>query len=128
MKKLAAICLLFLSCFAGAQTSLSPLTVEKIMRDPSWMGNSPSSPFWSNDGKKLYFLWNPDKAPADSLYYITLTDKQPVKVSVAEKVALNSTGNYIYNQARTAFLYSKNGDIFFTDVKTGRVLQLPQKF
>ena len=126
MKKTGLICFLFLAYVAGAQTGLSPLTVEKIMRDPRWMGSSPSSPSWSNDGKRIYFMWNPDKSPADSLYYITLTDKQPVKASVKEKTEYNSTGNYIYNQARTAYLFTKNGDIFYTDVKSGRVRQITQ--
>ena len=126
MKKLAVFYLLLFSYFAGAQTGLSPLTVEKIMRDPRWMGSSPSSPSWSNDGKRLYFMWNPDQAAADSLYYITLTDKKPVKASVKEKMEYNATGNFIYNQARTAYLFSKSGDIYYTDAKTGRVRQLTQ--
>lgn len=126
MKKWVFCFSLLYSLVTGAQSSLAPLTVEKIMRDPVWMGNSPSSPFWSNDGKKLYFMWNPDKSPADSLYAITLSDKKPVKVSVAEKMELNATGNYIYNQARTAYLYVKKGDIFYTDVKSGRVKQITQ--
>lgn len=126
MKKTGLICFLFLANVAGAQTGLSPLTVEKIMRDPRWMGSSPSSPSWSNDGKRIYFMWNPDKSPADSLYYITLTDRQPVKASVKEKTEYNSTGNYIYNQARTAYLFTKNGDIFYTDIKSGRVRQITQ--
>lgn len=126
MKILALGFFLFVTILSGAQQTLSPLTVEKIMRDPIWMGSSPSSPFWSNDGKKLYFMWNPDKAPADSLYAITLADKKPVKVSVNEKMELNATGNHIYNQSRTAFLYVKNGDIYFTDVKSGKVKQITQ--
>ena len=115
MKKTGLICFLFLVYVAGAQTGFSPLTVEKIMRDPRWMGSSPSSPSWSNDGKRIYFMWNPDKSPADSLYYITLTDKQPVKASVKEKTEYNSTGNYIYNQARTAYLLAKT-EIFFIPI------------
>lgn len=126
MKKLGVICFLFMVYVAGAQTGLSPLTVEKIMRDPRWMGSSPSSPSWSNDGKRLFFMWNPDKAPADSLYYISLTDKKPVKASVKEKTEYNSTGNFIYNQARSAYLYVKNGDIFYTEIKSGRVRQITQ--
>lgn len=126
MKKLAAFCLLILSLYAGAQTSLAPLTVEKIMRDPQWIGSSPGNPFWSNDGKKLYFSWNPDKAPADSLYYITLTERKPVKASVQEKADYNATGLYVYNKARTSYLFSKNGDIYLADLKSGRVKQITQ--
>ena len=71
--------ILLTACFtAGAQ---SKLTVEKIMRDPKWMGTSPSNLQWSNDGQSLYFNWNPGQAPNDSLYFITLNNKTPQKAS-----------------------------------------------
>ena len=56
------------------QQKLDKLTVEKIMRDPNWIGTSPSNIQWSDDGKSIYFNWNPENALADSLYYITLTN------------------------------------------------------
>lgn len=112
------------TCAATAQ--LQPLTVEKIMRDPKWMGTSPSSLQWSNDGSNLYFRWNPDKAPADSLYYITPVNHAPVKAILQQVQALNSTGAWVYNQNRSAYVYSKDGDIFYTEVKTGKTKHIMQ--
>ncbi|MBI3139314.1 MAG: S9 family peptidase [Sphingobacteriales bacterium] len=126
MKPYAVLYLLLFPLLGNTQVSSGPLTVEKIMRDPKWMGSSPSSPFWSQDGKRLYFMWNPDKAPADSLYYISLNDRKPVKATPLQKQELNATGNYIYNLARTAYLYTRNGDIFYADSKTGRTRQITQ--
>lgn len=111
---------------AFPQAKLDKLSVEKIMRDSKWIGTSPSSPFWSNDGQLLYFMWNPDKAPADSLYYISVLNRIPVKASVEQKQALNAQGNFIYNQARTAYLYSRNGDIYYVDVKSGKTKRITQ--
>jgi hypothetical protein len=76
-----AILLLFISLNSISQNN-SPLTVEKIMRDPKWIGTSPSGINWSNDGSVLYFQWNPSKGPADSLHFITLTNKVPVKATI----------------------------------------------
>src|SRR5450756_1561106 len=56
-----------------------PLTVEKIMQDPKWIGTSPSAPYWSRDGKYLFFNWNPDRALSDSAYYITPENRHPQK-------------------------------------------------
>jgi Tol biopolymer transport system component len=106
--------------------SLTPLTVEKIMRDPKWMGTSPSGIQWSSDGEKLFFNWNPDKAPADSLYYITLTNRNPVKASALEKKSLEVQAGYVYNEARTAYLFVKEGDVFYTDIKTGKTKRIIQ--
>lgn len=118
--------LLLISVIVFSQPGLDKLTVEKIMRDPKWMGAQPSSPFWSHDGQLLYFMWNPDNAPSDSLYYISVINKVPVKATVAQKQTLITTGNYVYNLARTLFLFTRNGDIYFTDAKNGKTKQITQ--
>lgn len=117
MKK--ALVLLVLAVSAQAQT-LAPLTVEKIMRDPRWIGVAPSNPYWSEDGKQLYFSWNPDKNPGDSLYSISLTDRTPKRVNSAVRRALPSRGGS-YNRTFTRKVYEKNGDIFILEIATGRV-------
>jgi dipeptidyl aminopeptidase/acylaminoacyl peptidase len=111
------ILLIFCVAEASAQNPLGKLTVEKIMRDPKWIGSSPSNPAWSADGKTLFFSWNPDDAPADSLYYITRENKIPVKATPAQKQLLVPAGSLVYNKQRTAYTYVKDGDIFYTTLK-----------
>ncbi len=109
-----------------AQTNLGNLTVEKIMRDPKWIGTSPSSLQWSADGKALYFNWNPEKATSDSLYAIALTAHQPVKLTPEQKRDLLTNNALTYNTSRTAYVYGKQGDIFYTDVKTGKTKRITE--
>ena len=125
---LRPILLLFItfSVQSFSQQNLDKLTVEKIMRDPKWMGTSPSNVQWSQDGQYLYFRWNPDNAPADSLYYISLTNKTPVKAGTQETQNYNATGNFVYNQARTAYTFSKDGDVFYTDIKANKNRRITQ--
>ena len=125
LKRYVTLLLLFASANLFAQ-KLDKLTVEKIMRDPKWMGSSPSGTFWSNDGTTLYFLWNPDKEPSDSLWYITTTNKTPVKATAAQKQAISSESNYNYNEARTAYVFAKDGDVIYKDVKTGKTKRITQ--
>lgn len=125
-KKLLSVLLFTLPFLSFSQSSLSPLTVNKIMRDPIWMGSSPSNLQWTNDGQNLFFSWNPDKAPADSTYTISWTNKTPAKASYAQISNNNNTSNYIYNDTRTAYLFSKDGDIFLTDVKTNKTKRITQ--
>ena len=99
------------------------------MRDPKWMGTSPANLAWRS-GQILYFNWNPDNAPSDSTYFITLTNHTPVKASVLQKQNALTQGNVTWNAARTAYVYSKDGDIFLTDSKTGttkRILQTTER-
>ncbi|GAB3233589.1 prolyl oligopeptidase family serine peptidase [Hymenobacter seoulensis] len=100
---------------------LAPLTVEKIMRDPAqWLGNSPSNISWSEDGKAIYFSWNPEKARRDSLYTVAPNGGKPRKVSLREQLSL-PTSNGEYDQRYTRKVYERDGDIYLLDLKTQRV-------
>ncbi|UCC44383.1 MAG: hypothetical protein JSU65_00175, partial [Candidatus Zixiibacteriota bacterium] len=46
----------------AAHAGKPELTVEKIMRDPKWIGESPDWISWSEDSKSIYFWWNPENA------------------------------------------------------------------
>ncbi|SNC75783.1 Dipeptidyl aminopeptidase/acylaminoacyl peptidase [Hymenobacter gelipurpurascens] len=104
---------------ANAQ-QLVPLTVEKIMRDPAqWLGNSPTNIYWAEDGKRIYFNWNPEKARRDSLYSISPSGGTARKVSIRDQQNLPAaTGEY--DQAYTRKVYEKDGDIYLLDLKTQR--------
>lgn len=125
MLKFIAYFFLFIPAICiGQQTNNSSLTIEHIMSDPKWIGTSPSNPYWGADGQTLYFNWNPDKSPSDSLYFITMRNKTPQKASVAQKQDVLRAGSLNYNKKRSAFVYSQNGDIFYQDVKSGITRQI----
>ncbi|HMJ69578.1 MAG TPA: prolyl oligopeptidase family serine peptidase [Cyclobacteriaceae bacterium] len=120
MKKSLFLVLISFSAYAQ---QLAPLTVEKIMRDPKWIGVSPGNVFWSEDSKQVYFNWNPEKNEGDSLYTATIASKTPQKINPASRRALPSV-NGEYNKTRTRKLYEKNGDIFLLDVTSGKLTAL----
>ncbi|AEV96731.1 peptidase S9 [Niastella koreensis] len=98
---------------------LSPLTVEKIMRDPKWMGTSPSNLQWTADGKYLLFNWNPEKAAADSLYYITPAVTAPQKTTGAFRNTAIADVQVRYNAQRDQYVYAYENDIYLINIKTG---------
>jgi dipeptidyl aminopeptidase/acylaminoacyl peptidase len=116
--------LLSIAIKTNAQNPLGKLTVEKIMRDPKWIGTSPSNLSWSADGKTLYFSWNPENAPADSLYYVTASNKTPVKATVTQRQQLLAANNLVYNKKRTAYTYVKEADVFYTELKPARTRRI----
>ncbi len=75
MKKFLLLILL-LPFLSNAQ-----LTVNQIMRDPKWIGTSPSQIFWSYDNTEINFKWNPKKNTSDSAYSYQLADSKIEKVS-----------------------------------------------
>lgn len=117
MKKiLLPFACLFLASFAHAQT----LTVEKIMRDPKWIGSSPDNLSWGVDSKTVYFNWNPEKAMADSLYSITLAKQTPVKTKSTDRLLIAARGYGQYNKARTQLVYTYYGDVYLQDIASGK--------
>ncbi|WP_430895984.1 MULTISPECIES: alpha/beta fold hydrolase [unclassified Paraflavitalea] len=103
---------------------LGPLSVEKIMKNPQWMGTQPSAPEWSNDSKTLYFNWNPTSGPADSVYFISTTNLSPSQLSGKEVFEKNQISRITYNAARTAMVYQKNGDVVYEEIKTGKKIYI----
>jgi len=127
MRKIFIQLLLLVVVIAGhSQEVLTTLTVDKIMRDPKWIGSSPSNPFWSLDGKYLFFNWNPDKSNDDSLYYITPTDNIPKKADYELRQNSVPPQTIRYNSRRNAYVYAKNGDIFYTELKTAKTKTIIQ--
>ena len=58
-KLFAFVFLLFSLTICLAQQKLDKLTVEKIMRDPKWIGTSPSNVYWSADGNSFILIGTP---------------------------------------------------------------------
>jgi hypothetical protein len=84
MKKLFTPILLLV--FAGASgTKTGNADIEKIMRDPKWMGVSPSNIRWSDDSRNIYFNWNPKSEERDGLFSITPTNLKPREVTTDEQ-------------------------------------------
>ncbi|PRY10682.1 dipeptidyl aminopeptidase/acylaminoacyl peptidase [Pontibacter ummariensis] len=124
-RKAVALAAYLLLCGGAlqAQEGKMELSVEKIMRDPKWIGTSPSNVFWSEDGKKIYFNWNPEGNREDSLYSVSADGKNIRKVSAQERRNLPSPWGD-YNRAETKKVYEKNGDIFLYDIKSGTARQI----
>ena len=122
MKKILII-LLLSGCGSVFAQSLAPLSIEKIMRDPKWIGVAPSNIRWSDDSKRIYFNWNPENADRDQLFAITPTDIKPAKVSLDERKAMvPEFGDW--NKKHTLKVFEKNGDIFLSDLAKGKITQL----
>jgi dipeptidyl aminopeptidase/acylaminoacyl peptidase len=126
MRKSIIFFSLLIAVRCTAQNQLGKLTVEKIMRDPKWIGTSPANVSWSFDSKYIYFNWNPEKAITDSLYYITKENLVPQKTNYQLRQSILRNRDITYNSNHTAYVYDKDGDIFMGDIKTGKERRITQ--
>ncbi len=110
MKKIIYLLL----AFAGS-VQAQELKLEDIMKGHEFVGNLPSDHFWSWDSKRVYFSWNPENNPGNSLYYWERGMKSPAKVADNELQA--SYLNDPRQQGRKTRFYTKNGALFAFDTQ-----------
>lgn len=114
--------LLVTSFVAGAQS----LTVEKIMKDPKWIGVSPSNVSWSNDSKSIFFNWNPQNNISDSSYTYSIGGTEPQKAGFYDAQRMSALTNGIYNTNNTQMVYTYRGDLYLVDIKTNKTTRITQ--
>lgn len=80
------------------------------MQDPDWMGTFPSSVRWGIHGDNIYFNYNPEKNPTDSLYRISLNNsKEILKVTAKEEQELIPS-NGDFNDSRSQKIFTEDGN------------------
>lgn len=96
------------------------------MQDPKWMGTFPSNIKWNQSSTAIYFDYNRDDDPADSLYLITLAHPKKIeKVSWTEEKSTNfATGSF--NKAKTKKVITKANTLILVDNKSGMETELLQ--
>ncbi|MGB3776340.1 MAG: DPP IV N-terminal domain-containing protein, partial [Leeuwenhoekiella sp.] len=116
--------LLFTGATQIALSQTSTLSVEKIMQDPQWMGTFPSDVQWGPQSETVYFDYNPEKHPADSLYKISVNNQGNIeKVSLREK--RNRISSYgTFNPDKSKKLFTEDGALYIYDVKNNSKKQL----
>lgn len=118
--------LFLVSVWLLQSTAYAQLTVEKIMRDPKWIGSSPSGISWTADSKAIQFSWNPDKAIDDSFYVYALNSTSPSKLKYNEAMRNIAMNNAVYNNLNTLRVFAYKGDLFLVEVKTGQTKAITQ--
>ncbi len=99
------------------------LTIPLIMQGERFIGSLPDGQRWSEDSKSIYFRWNPEFADDDSLYVVSIKGGKPQKVPLEKQLSLPASRG-AYNKKKTAKVYSKNGDIFLLNIKSGSITQI----
>src|SRR5215217_6295534 len=124
----AGLCLLLaVPAIAAPASETSELTLEQIMADPDWIGNPPEDPYWSDDGRSIYYErqregigeQKKDLFRVDVSRGATGAIGEAVRIDPAERGREDAPGER--NRQRTRKVYAWEGDIFVKDLKTGKV-------
>jgi len=115
-----SFCFIFLSISLTLAQELEELTVQKIMRDPAWIGHSPDNFYWGENSNQLFFNWNPDNNPSDSLYAYNLESGEIKPVNHKQEMSFPDRYG-IYNKEKTEKLFVRNGNLYLAEIKTGNI-------
>lgn len=135
MSRIAAVAAfsLLMSAATSAQTAPAPLTLEQIMADPDWIAgqiqvpeefeDGGGAPYFSVDGKSVYYKLKRSGSPVYDLHRIDLADGKDATIDAAAMA--NADGSqtvYSADSIRAAFV--RNGDVFLRDLRNGATTQV----
>jgi dipeptidyl aminopeptidase/acylaminoacyl peptidase len=120
------------ACLAGTVFALGgpttgraaeELSLEQIMADPDWIGNSPESAWWSDDGTTLYFEKKRDGSEVRDLYAVPAGGGEPRRVADRDLPSTSvAAGDWSGDHRRKVFV--REGDVWWRDVSSGQTRQL----
>ncbi len=107
---------------APAPVSQPDLTLEKIMADPDWIGPAVKDPYWSADGRAVYYSLKRIGSPIVDQHRI---DPKSRRDQVLDAAAMaDADGPAVYDRAGKHAAFIRNRDVFVRDLATGHLTQI----
>jgi len=98
------------------------LSLDRIMADPDWIGPPVRDPYWSVDGRTVYYSLKRGGLPISDLHRIDLLGNKDQIVDAAAMAGADAPAVYDRVAKRAAFI--RNKDIFVRDLAGGRLTQI----
>jgi len=116
--RFSLLCALGLSAQAQA-----PLSLKEIMTGADFVGQLPSQPNWSADGKSLYFNWKQDDNKLDQPYVYEIAAAK-LRVLRMDERQLPLNVRRVYNATRTKNVFVFQGDLYLNDQQNAKTIQI----
>jgi dipeptidyl aminopeptidase/acylaminoacyl peptidase len=118
--KLLAVLALAFAVTAGAAERI---TLERIMSDPDWLGNSPEAPFWHLDGESVIFMQKREGQRLRDPWRIDLESGEIHKADSRE-LARAGARDVAFDRSHRRAVFVQNGNVFVRDMDQGKLRQL----
>lgn len=103
--------------------SIYSLTLEMLMSDPDWMGNSPENPKWSLDGQSIYFQQKAQDHKHRNKLQIDINSLKQHQLTKTEML-VNASANAKLNIDKTKGVFNYQDDIYLIDLNTNNIQAL----
>ncbi len=119
---LLAALVAFIAAPAAAAPASTPLDLETVMANPDWIGQAVEQPYWSVDGRHVYYSMKRDGSPLRDLYRVDPATGQSVKLDPTERA--QADGPAVFDRAHRHAAFILHGDVFVVDLASGRRRQV----
>ncbi|MEI7035281.1 S9 family peptidase [Fulvimonas yonginensis] len=109
---------------ALAAAPAAPLDLETIMANPDWIGHAVESPYWSVDGRAIYYRLKRDGSEVRDLYRVDPAEGRSVKLDPAARA--QADGPAVYDRHHRYAAFVRHGDVFLRTLADGRTVQVTQ--
>ena len=116
------VALAVLPAMAATEPGSGSLDLETIMANPDWVGHAVENPYWSVDGRSLYYSLKRDGNTVHDLYRVNPANGQSTKLDAAAMA--QAEGPAVYDRAHRQAAYILHGDVFLVDLGSGRRVQV----
>lgn len=107
-----SVWLLALGLLATAfATAAEPLTVERLVSQPSITGTAPSAVSWSPDNRQLAFLWNDVGMPSREIWIVNGEGQQLRRLTAPTTPAM-SVDEFAWMPDSSAIVFLRSGDVW----------------
>src|SRR6185312_8690196 len=94
----------------AATTAHTALDLETIMANPDWIGQAVEEPYWSVDGRSLYYSLKRDGSPVRDLYRVDPANGRSTKLDPAAMA--RAEGPAVFDSAHRHAAYLLHDDVF----------------
>ncbi|MDP9091235.1 MAG: prolyl oligopeptidase family serine peptidase [Pseudomonadota bacterium] len=120
---LTALCVANSASIAADSNAATPSgLLEQIMADPDWIGPPVRDPFWSADGRAVYYSLKRSGSPIVDLHRLDPVKHQDQVMDGTAMADADAPAVYDRPGKRAAFIRSR--DVFVRDLSTGRLTQI----
>ncbi|MFZ2237254.1 MAG: prolyl oligopeptidase family serine peptidase [Dokdonella sp.] len=125
MSRLATVVCCALLCIvsAFAASLVSAVTLEQAMANPDWIGPPVERPYWTLDGRGIYYSLKQDGKSIRDLYRIG-TDGSNAAIIDPKAMANADGANPVFDASRRYAAFIRNDDVFLRELSNGRLIQV----
>ncbi|XOV77800.1 MAG: prolyl oligopeptidase family serine peptidase [Aestuariibacter sp.] len=101
------------------------ITLEKIMSDPDWLGRQPQSPYWSADGKTVFYERKRAGSALEDLWQIEPgNDQGNGKLVALANMHIGAQKNAVHSQDGKFAAWLYEGSIYLFELANAKLTQL----